>query len=237
NRISDGKHEIPYSIVAALDPTLSSPLGPFLPSGVDRLESGDIVLADWKESPLQLEPGQPIQLSYFEPEQEGRLQETTATFRFRGKVPMQGAANDPDLTPEFPGITDKLGIRDWNPPFPYDNKRVQRRDEVYWEQYRTTPKAYVLLADGQRLWGSRFGQLTSIRLAPDPANGGGTRADLTKAAGTFRQALLSHLDPERGGLVFDAVRQRGLDESLGSTDFGGLFLGFSCFLIAAALLL
>src|SRR5262249_23533033 len=53
----------------------------------------------------------------------------------------------------------------------------------------------------------------------------------------FRHALLKHLDPEQGGLVFDAVRQRGLDESLGATDFGGLFLGFSCFLIAAALLL
>ncbi|HLJ96445.1 MAG TPA: FtsX-like permease family protein [Gemmataceae bacterium] len=237
NTISDGKHEIPYSIVAALEPGLPPPLGPFLPSGVDHLEKGDIVLADWKESPLHLEPGQKVQLRYFEPEQEGRLQETTATFRFRGLVPLQGAANDPDLTPEFPGITDKLGIRDWNPPFPYDNRRVQRRDETYWEQFRTTPKAYVLLADGQRLWGSRFGHLTSIRLAVDTVQNGGTSADLMAAANTFRQALPRYLDPEQGGLVFDAVRRRGLDESLGSTDFGGLFLCFSCFLIAAALLL
>jgi putative ABC transport system permease protein len=222
NEISDGKHEIPYSIVAALDPALPTPLGPFLPDGVDHLEKGDIVLADWKDSPLQPELGQNIQLTYFEPEQEGRLQEKTATFRFRGKVPMQGAANDPDLTPEFPGITDKLGIRDWNPPFPYDNKRIQRRDEIYWERYRTTPKAYILLADGQRLWGSRFGELTSIR-STNPFNG--------------HASLLQHLDPAQAGLVFDAVRDRGLDESMGSTDFGGLFLGFSCFLIAAALML
>jgi ABC-type antimicrobial peptide transport system permease subunit len=146
-------------------------------------------------------------------------------------------ANDPDLTPEVPGITDKLGIRDWNPPFPYDNKRVQPRDETYWEKYRTTPKAYVRLDDGQRLWGSRFGQLTSIRLAPLAPKSGENPPDLSKAADEFRPALLNHLDPERGGLIFDAVRRRGLDESLGSTDFGGLFLGFSCFLIVAALLL
>lgn len=235
NSISDGRQEIPYSIVAALDPGLPPPLGPFLPPGMDHLEKGEIVLADWHDSPLQLQPGQEIRLRYFEPEQEGRLEEKTATFRFRGTVPLQGAALDPDLTPEFPGITDKLGIRDWNPPFPYDNKRVQRRDEVYWEHYRTTPKAYVALADGQRLWGSRFGKLTSIRLAPASAEAGAP--DLTKAATAFRDALQKHLDPGQGGFVFDAVRQRGLDESLGYTNFGTLFVGFSCFLIAAALLL
>jgi ABC-type lipoprotein release transport system permease subunit len=237
NSVSDGKQEIPYSIVAALDPALPAPLGPFLPPGVDHLQDGEIVLADWKESPLQVEPGQTVTLRYFEPEQEGGLQEKTATFRFRGTVPLQGPANDPDLTPEFPGITDKLGIRDWNPPFPYDNKRVQLRDEAYWEQYRTTPKAYVTLADGQRLWGSRFGQITSIRLAPAAPSGSGRPVDLTEGATAFGQALLNRLHPEHGGFVFDAIRQRGLKESSGSTDFGGLFLGFSVFLIAASLLL
>jgi ABC-type lipoprotein release transport system permease subunit len=237
NSIAAGKQEIPYSVVAALDPTLPAPLGPLLPPGVNDLEHGEIVLADWKDSPLQVQPGQEIVLRYFEPEQEGRLEEKSATFRFRGKVPMQGAANDPDLTPEFPGITDKLGIRDWNPPFPYDNKRVQPRDEAYWERYRTTPKAYVRLDDGQRLWGSRFGQLTSIRLALGAAKTGETPPALAGAADDFRRALLNRLDPERGGMIFDAVRQRGLDESVGYSDFGWLFVGFSCFLIVAALLL
>jgi ABC-type antimicrobial peptide transport system permease subunit len=237
NSISDGKQEIPYSVVAALEPALPPPLGPFLPEGVDQLKDDEIVLADWKESPLHVQPGEKISLTYFEPEQEGRLRETTATFRLRGLVPLQGVANDPDLTPEFPGITDKLGIRDWNPPFPYDNTRVQPRDEDYWNEYRTTPKAYVTLATGQRLWGSRFGNLTSIRLAPASTNSEATPPDLTKVAEDFRQRLLTHLRPEQGGLVFDAVRERGLEGSSGATDFGGLFLGFSFFLIIAALLL
>ncbi len=144
--------------------------------------------------------------------------------------------NDPDVTPEFPSITDKLDLREWNPPFPYENKRIQPRDERYWEQYRTTPKAYVTMATAQRLWGSRFGRLTSFRLRPGqaPARDAG---DLTQAADEFRARLLERLKPEQGGLVFDAVRQRSLESSAGASDFGGLFLGFSFFLIAAALLL
>src|SRR5205807_1876511 len=142
----------------------------------------------------------------------------------------------PDLTPEFPGITDKLDIKNWNPPFPYDNTLIQPRDEHYWEQYRTTPKAYVNLATGQRLWGSRFGRLTSIRLAPAPGSEP-SRTDLAAAAMDFSRRLLQQLKPEQSGLVFENVRARGLASSAGSTDFGILFLGFSCFLIAAALLL
>jgi ABC-type lipoprotein release transport system permease subunit len=53
----------------------------------------------------------------------------------------------------------------------------------------------------------------------------------------FSDRLLEVLRPEQGGLVFDAVRQRSLQAGRGGTDFGVLFLSFSSFLIAAALLL
>lgn len=231
NSIADGRASIPYSVVAALDPGLPRPLGPFLPPGVKGLKDDQIVLADWKESPLHAKPGDRITLTYFEPEEESGLREQTATFTLAGTVPLTRTAADPDLAPEFPGITDKLDLRAWNPPFPYHNERVQRRDERYWEEYRTTPKAYVTLAAGQKLWGSRFGNLTSIRLAPPRG------VDLGKARDAFAHSLLQHLSPEEGGLVFDPVRRRGLVASSGFFDFGWLFLGFSCFLIAAALLL
>jgi ABC-type lipoprotein release transport system permease subunit len=237
NTISDGKAtNIPYSVVAALDPSLPGPLGPFLPPEVRELHDGEIILADWKESPLKARAGDTIALTYYLPEIEGRLQEQTTKFTLRGLVPLKGAADDPGLTPAFPGITDRLDIKDWDPPFPYDNKRIQPRDERYWKQYRTTPKAYISLADGQRLWGSRFGQVTSVRLAPI-ASERAAQADLSSLAGNFGNRLLKHLRPEQGGLAFDEIRERGLSGSLGSTDFGWLFLGFSCFLIAAALLL
>jgi ABC-type lipoprotein release transport system permease subunit len=237
NSISDGKNEIPYSIVAALDPKLPAPLGPFLPSGVDTLKDGEILLADWKDSPLQTRPGEPIRLSYFPPEESTRPQERSTELTLRGIIPLSGAALDPDLTPEFPGITDKLDIRQWNPPFPFANKRVKPKDERYWEEYRTTPKAYVTLSEGTKLWASRFGGLTSIRLALNASKSGSVTTDLDLIADEFAKRLLARLQPEQGGLVFDAVRERSLGMSSGSADFGGLFIGFSLFLIVAALLL
>src|SRR5262249_41272771 len=138
--------------------------------------------------------------------------------------PLQVVPTDADLTPEFPGITDRLDIRAWNPPFPYESSRIQKADERYWEEYRTAAKAYVTLAAGQKLWGSRFGDLTSIRLAPASESESANWKLLTE---DFRHRLLEHLRPEQGGLVFDAVRQRGLAASSGFTDFGVLFLLFS----------
>src|SRR5205807_7966969 len=72
-------------------------------------------------------------------------------------------ANDPDLTPEVKGITDQATIPDWDPPFPFDQRRIRTQDDLYWENHRTTPKAYISLAAGQILWGSRFGTETSFR--------------------------------------------------------------------------
>ncbi len=231
NTLAVGSAAIPYSVVAGLDPAQSPPLGPFLPRGVKQLADDEIVLADWKESPLPRSIGEKVTLSFFPPTHQGEPREESVTFRLAGFVPLEGVADDPDLTPEFPGITDKLSITDWDPPFPYDNKRIKPRDEDYWRKYRTTPKAYVNLAAGQRLWGSRFGRLTSVRLAPEKGE------DHSEAAATFRKHLLTRLNPAQGGMVFNPVRAQALQASNGGTDFSMLFLGFSFFLIAAALLL
>ncbi len=230
NGISHGGESIPYSVVAALDPTGVVPPGP-LPTGADALGEDEILLAAWSAAPTPPEPGGDVTLTFFLPENQGGLREARSTFKLRGLVPLTGPTADPDLTPEFPGITDKLDIKQWDPPFPYDNKRVKKEDELYWEQYRTTPKAYITYRKGVELWGSRFGNATSIRLAP--AEG----ADLARAAADFERRLLATLQPEQAGLVFEAVRQRSEEAGPGGLDFGGLFLGFSFFLIAAALLL
>lgn len=233
NTIATGDNEIPYSVVAALDAAQPWPLGPFLPAGVKQLADDEIVLADWKESPLAKKIGEKVTLSFFPPTHQGQPREESAVFHLAGLVPLEGVSGDPDLTPEFPGITDKLSISAWDPPFPYDNRRIKLRDENYWLRYRTTPKAYVNLTTGQRLWASRFGRLTSVRLVYEEF------ANLSEAdlATMFKKRLLERLDPSQGGLVFNAVREQALQASNGGTDFAGLFLGFSFFLIAASLLL
>src|SRR5205807_1972164 len=132
---------------------------------------------------------------------------------------------DPDLTPAFPGVTDKLDITEWtNPPFPYDPKRTKGTPEEFWKRYRTTPQAYVSLKKAQELWGTRFGDVTSIQVLnfrglEDPD--------------FFPPALLAELTPEQGGFVFQPVRAQALAASSGATDFGMLFVSFSVFLIIA----
>ncbi len=229
NSISDGTAAIPYSIIAALDPaSLPAPDGPPPWS----LGDDGILLADWSDSPLHARPGDAITVTFFESEMEGQVRERTARFTLRGFVPMRGLAADPDLAPEFPGITDKLDLKEWDPPFPYDNKRIQRRDDDFWARYRTTPKAYISLDAGRALFGSRFGQATSIRLST--SDGTTPTDDLVQR---FESELLARLDPAAGGFVFEDVHARAVAASAGGQDFGLLFLGFSFFLIAAALVL
>jgi ABC-type antimicrobial peptide transport system permease subunit len=54
---------------------------------------------------------------------------------------------------------------------------------------------------------------------------------------TIERNLLANLDPAELGLRFEPVREQALKAAEQSQDFGGLFIGFSFFLIAAALIL
>jgi putative ABC transport system permease protein len=229
---ANGK-EIPYSIISGVNPSAESPLGPFLPAGVSELRDDEIALVDWPASPLRnLKPGDPVELAYFQPEIEADYVEIRKSFRLAGYIPFAGPTVDPSLTPQFPGITDKLTVRDWKPPFKYDSTKIKPNDvhELFWQDYRTTPKAYVNRATAEKLFASRYGTATSLRLAPPP----GISMDI--AAEELSRGLLRELD-SAAGFSFEQLAERFQAASKGGQDFGGLFLGFSVFLIVAALLL
>src|SRR5262249_12435748 len=101
-------------------------------------------------------------------------------------------------------------------------------------KYRTTPKAFVTLSAGQKLWGSRVGNVTSLRVNLKPET---KPEELAATMRALRPGLSGALRPEDGGFAFDDVRARFAAAGQGGQDFGGLFLGFSFFLIASALLL
>ena len=108
---------------------------------------------------------------------------------------------------------------------------VTKRDEDYWDKYRATPKSFVSLETAQKLWGSRFGSLTSVRVAP---KSGQTPA---QAAAELQTEILKTLTPEQTRMEFQPVKFVGVSAAVGSNDFSQLFLGFSFFLILAAALL
>lgn len=226
DKLADGNNEVPYAVVAGIGPDKTLPKNEreeFRPA----LKDDEMALALWPDSPMRAKIGDTVRVVYYTPDERNHLERREKAFVVRHLFPLIGSADDPDLTPEFPGITDKLDMASWeNPPFPYDPKRVRNADEEFWKRYRTTPRAYVSLKTAQQLWGSRFGDLTSLQI-------NSSRIDPDE----FAKRLVQALSPASGGFVFQPVRQQAEEASAGSNDFGWLFVGFSCFLIASALLL
>ena len=250
NGQAESDQVIPYSTITAVD---SSPrLGPLVDKHgqlIGPLESDEIVLNSWAANDLGAQPGDEIQISFFDPETtHGETHETTKAFRLRDVVPLTApllpytdntsaryvtppsAATDPDLTPSVPGITDQASIDEWDPPFPFDYRRIRKpKDEDYWDNYRTTPKAFVSFAAGQDLWRSRFGQTTSFRLPIDE--------NVNEAKIRQRVSQVIHDQLEQFGFHLLHVKSDGLQASSGTTPFSLLFLGFSFFIIASAIML
>src|SRR5262249_49072641 len=159
--------------------------------------------------------------------------------RVAGTAKWVGALNDATLTPQVRGITDVRNWPDLKPPFHIDRTRILTGDENerYWNTHRTAPKGYVSLRTGQKLWGSRFGDLTSFRIRP-PAGAFDTPEKTRAAIGDVEKKIAAHLKPSEGGFLFEKVKENALAASRGGGfDFALLFLGFSFFLIASALLL
>ena len=211
NAIRAGGREIPYSVVTALDSTPAP------------AETGGITLNQWAARELRAKPGDTVWLDYYVWRSDGRLHTNSAHFRLAQVVSLDGIAADRDFAPKYPGITESESLHDWDPPFPLDLRRVRPVDELYWKRYRTTPKAFVPLASGQELWGTRFGRLSSIRISPPAA--------------AYGEALRAALDPARMGLTVFAVKAQDLQAARGATDFGEYFTYFSFFLMVSALLL
>ncbi len=190
-----------------------------------------IWLNDWAARDLAAKPGDTVTLEYFVWQEGGGLRTESAQFELRGTIPIAPLAADQNLAPAFPGIGNTESVSDWDPSFPVDLSRIRPRDEDYWDKYRTTPKALLRLEDGQRLWRSRYGQLTAMRFLPPPGT------DLAAAAQDFRARLREALDPSQVGFVIVAARVQGLDASRGAVNFGEYFVYFSFFIVVSAALL
>jgi ABC-type antimicrobial peptide transport system permease subunit len=226
NSIRAGDRSIPYSLVTGVGRKMLDDLGE--KSGL----KSPIILNEWAARELNVKPGEKITLEYYIWHEGGRLETRTADFEFAGVTPIAGLAADRDLVPEYPGITESESLADWDPPFPIDLGQVRKQDEDYWDQYRTTPKAFINFSEAQVLWESRFGNITSIRV--QPSRGGPLTMDTLNR---YSEALRKKLDPGPLGLQVIPVRSDGLAASRGATDFGEYFLYFSFFLVVSALLL
>ena len=216
NELRVGTRTTPYSMVTAMGAPMVPP----------EMKDDEVIINSWLADDLQAKPGDELSFDYFVVGTTRRLEEKRGVFRIRSVVLLSGLAADRELMPEFPGVAKAERTQDWDAGFPLQMSKIREKDEQYWKQHRGTPKAFVTLAAGQLMWANRFGALTAMRF-PLPAT------TLEKV----RSALKENLDPVAVGLNFEPVRAQALAASAGSQDFGQLFLGFSFFLILAALIL
>lgn len=215
NSIAVGSRSIPYSMVAGVE---KAPL----PAAKGREE---IVLNEWAARDLGAKLNDQITIKYFVMGPRRKLIEKAAFFPLCDIVPLKGAALDPNLMPDFPGIAGAENCRDWEPGMSVNLDKIRPQDEKYWDAYKGTPKAFLHQDIAANLFKNRFGELTAVRY-PISAN-----------QATLETEILRSVTPERLGLNFTPVREQALSAGAQGFDFGGLFIAFSFFLIVSALLL
>ena len=225
-------HETPYSLVSALPDDIISPqlATAGLTDPVHRRGAAPIWLTAWTAEDLAAKPGDAVTVEYYLWSDEAGLTTASAGFTLAGVLPMEGLAVDRDLTPQYPGVSTSANMTDWDPPFPVDLKRIRAKDEAYWDSYRTAPKAFVRIEDGQALWKSRYGGISSLRI---PAGG---RA-VSELQAAVKEALPPRIPVSSAEFRIIPIRANALAAASGTTDFGEYFTYFSFFLVVSSLLL
>ncbi len=219
NTIAANGKETPYSMVGAVDRGAA----PFLP---EALGEDGIVLNAWEAEDLGAKVGDAVRVSYYQVAEGNRLEEESADFVVKGVVPLEGLAADKTWMPDFPGMAEAETSADWSPGLPLDMTRIRDKDEDYWDEHKGTPKAFISVEVGRRLWGNRFGEVTALRIPRSVAK-----------PREIRAALREKLRPEQVGMVVKDLRASGLAAASSPVDIGQLFLSMSFFLIVAAITL
>ncbi|MCA9191689.1 MAG: ABC transporter permease [Planctomycetales bacterium] len=242
---------VPYSICVGLDRDTQLPLDEFLGIPREEMRVPYVWINSWLATEINAKPGDWISLAYYEPETvEGREIENSIHMQIVGVVPLTEPAtpyvrkreavytqaptifNDPNLTPNVEGVTDQDTISDWDLPFTLAREsEILDQDDEYWNNHRLTPKVFLpyRLAASTRLFGSRFGQTSSIRFEVN------NNLDGEQLRQRIEKSLLQIRD--LNGFVFRPIKQEQLKAASGTTPFDMLFLSLSFFVIVSALML
>jgi putative ABC transport system permease protein len=198
-------------------------------AGVSELDDGTtiddagLILNQWAADELGATIGDPITFTFFTRDADDNLVDSPpVTLPLTKILPLSGLAADSALVPTFKGMTDVQHVVDWRPP-PGLKIDQTLADEPYWNAHRAAPKLILNYALARKLWGDASGQ-TGFRIPADKAD-------------AFEAELLAQLKPDDVGLTVLPLKDLQLQAASGSTDFAGLFFGFSMFLVVSAVII
>jgi len=237
NRGDRPGRSVPYSVVAGMDLPVSGPMGPVpTVSGAvaSRLGADEIVLNSWTADEMGAKVGDRIEMRYFVAGERGELREESRSFVLRGILAMTGLGADPELVPDFEGITDADTMGDWDPPFPLDTSRIGAADEEYWDVYGAAPKAFVAPATARQMWLSGLPRDVSAAWRTSLLFPVADDGDVRAANEELAQAICDRLAQAGYGFTVQPARDEALEAAKGSTDFGVLFVSMSMFLVISA---
>jgi len=210
-KVAGPDNTIPYSFVSSVG---------------SNLKPHEIILNSWSAEDLQAKPGDSIRLNYFEIGPLRQLVEKESSFVVKEIIPMSSPLCDPDRVPHLPGLSDAGHCREWEAGVPINLDAIRDKDEEYWNDYKGTPKAFVSMEAALKMWSNRFGDYTAVRYPADQFN-----------KQEYGRAFEANISPVDLGMFVEPIREQGVDAAQNGTDFSGLFIGLSFFLLIAAIVL
>ncbi len=202
---------IPYSFVSTL---------------VSGLADNEIILNQWAADDLGVKTGDSVKLTFFEMGPLRQLIEKESVFILKEIVPMTPVWADSTRMPHLPGLSDAGHCREWEAGIPINMDAIRDKDEAYWNDYKGTPKAYVSMFKALEMWSNRFGNYTAVRFSSD-----------VFSEEAFNNIFTENIHPSDLGMSVEPVREKGVQAAQNGTDFSGLFIGLSFFLLIAGIVL
>lgn len=203
---------IPYSFVSSVSDQF--------------LTANEIILNRWAADDLKAKPGDSIRLKYFEIGPLRQLVNKESVFVLKEIIGMNAVWSDSTRVPHLPGLSDAGHCREWEAGVPINLDAIREKDEKYWDDYKGTPKAFVSESAALQMWSNRFGNYTAVRFPTE-----------TFSEEKYNQLFAQKIEPADLGMTISPIREQGVQAAQNGTDFSGLFIGLSFFLLLAGIIL
>ncbi len=203
---------IPYSFVSS--------------TSNSQLSNNEVILNHWAADDLNAKVGDNITLKYFEIGPLRQLIEKESDFILKEIISMDNDLSDETRVPHLPGLSDAGHCREWEAGVPIELDAIREKDEKYWDDFKGTPKAFISTEKALEMWSNRFGNYTAFRYPAETFN-----------QSKYEQIFAQEVAPADLGMVVEPIRKQGINAAENGTDFSGLFIGLSFFLLAASIIL
>ena len=212
SKLEAQSQSIPYSFVSSLENKY--------------LAENEIILNEWAADDLNAKVGDKITLQYLEIGPLRKLIEKESEFTLKEVISMDSEWSDATRVPHLPGLSDAGHCREWEAGVPIDLDAIRDKDEDYWDKWQGTPKAFVSHDKALEMWSNRFGNYTAVRFPADSFN-----------EEKYKQLFAAEINPADLGMAIEPIREQGIHAAQNGTDFSGLFIGLSFFILVASIVL